>query len=106
MCSKTAIRKLDGLLTRPIPSPSVSENVRRIDIVGSNQAINLSSPSRNLLKACAWVRRTSEMASGFLQVSSCAAKGWVLRDFLVNLWYSAEATLNIAENLSVEGPAV
>ena len=46
------------------------------------------------------------MASGFLQVSSCAAKGWMSRDFLVNLWYSAEATLNIAEKLSVEGPAV
>ena len=28
------------------------------------------------------------------------------RDFPVNLWNSAEATLNIAEKLSVEGPAV
>ena len=46
------------------------------------------------------------MASGFLQVSSCAAKGWVSRDFPVDLWYSAEATLNIAEKLSAEGSAV
>ena len=46
------------------------------------------------------------MASGFWQESSWAAKGWVSRDFLVNLWYSFRAALNIEEKLSVEGPAV
>ena len=46
------------------------------------------------------------MASGFSQVLSCAAKGWVSRDFFVNLWYSFRAALNIEEKLSVEGPAV
>ena len=46
------------------------------------------------------------MASGFWQVSSCTAKGWVSRDFFVNLWYSFKAALNIEEKLSVEEPAV
>ena len=73
--------------------------------MGSNHVINLSSPSRNFAKACAWVRRMVEMASGVWQVSSCAAKGWVSRDFPVNLWYSVEAALNIAVKLLVEGPA-
>ena len=46
------------------------------------------------------------MASGFWQVSSCAANGWVSRDFFINLWYSFKAALNIEEKLSVEGLAV
>ena len=50
------------------------------------------------------------MASGFWQVSSWAAKGWVSRDFFVSLWYSFRAALNIEEKLSVEarleGPAI
>ena len=46
------------------------------------------------------------MASGFSQVLSCAAKGWVSRDFFVSLLYSFRAALNFEEKLSVEGPAV
>ena len=46
------------------------------------------------------------MASGFWQVSSCAAKGWVSRGFPAIVWYSIKAALNIAVKLSVEGPAV
>jgi hypothetical protein len=38
-------------LTSPIPSPSVAENVKRIWIVGSKKAINLSSVLRDLLEA-------------------------------------------------------
>ena len=73
--------------------------------MGSNHVINLSSPSRNLAKACAWVRRMFDMASGVWQVSNCAAKGWVSRDFPVNLRYSVEAALNIAVKVFVEWPA-
>ena len=104
--SMNVMCKLTRLRTSPIPSPSVSENVDKIWMVGSNHAINLSSPSRNLVKACAWVRKSVEMASGFWQELSCAAKGWVSRDFFVSLWYSFKAALNIEEKLSVEGPAV
>ena len=46
------------------------------------------------------------MASGFWQVSSCVAKGCVLRDFPVMVWYLFSAALNIAVKLSVEGPGV
>ena len=74
-------------------------------MVGFNHAISFSSLSRNLLKACACVRRTSETASGFWQDSSCAAKGWVSRRFPVNVLYSFMAALKIAVKLSVEGPA-
>jgi hypothetical protein len=84
----------------------VSENVERIWIIGSKNAINLSSPLRNLLKACAWIRKRFETASGFWQVSSCVAKGCVLRDFPVKVWYSFSAALNIAVKFSAEGSAV
>ena len=98
--------KIKEVLTSPIHSPSVAENEKRIWIVGSNHAINLSSPLRILLKACSCARKMFEMASGFWQVLSCVAKGWVSRRFPVNLWYSFVAALNIAVKLSVEGPAV
>lgn len=97
--------KMNEVLTSPIPSPSVAENVNRIWIVGSNHAINLSSRLRILLKACSCARKIFEMASGFWQVLSCAAKGWVSRRLPVNLRYSSVAALNIAVKLSVEGPA-
>src|SRR5712675_1059881 len=89
-----------------MPSPSVAENVYRMWIIGSSQAINFSSPLRDLLKARACVRNRSQTASGLRQTSSCAAKGWVSRRFPVALWYSVDAALNIAVKLSAEGPAV
>ena len=98
--------KMNEVLTSPIPSPSVAENVNRIWIVGFNHAINLSSPLRILLKACSCARKTFEMATGFWQVLSCMAKGCVSRRFPVNLWYSSVAALNIAVKFSVERPAV
>jgi len=94
-------------LTRPIPSPSVAENVNKIWTVGSNTDINFSSPLRNLLKACACERSTSKTTFGLSQASSWAAKGCVPRGFPVTLAYSVEAALNMAVKLSVEveGPA-
>ena len=94
-------------LTRPIPSPSVAENANKMWTVGSNTAINFSSPSRNLLKAWACVRSRSETAFELSQASSWVAKGCVSRRFLVTLAYSVEAALNMAVKLSVEveGPA-
>jgi len=94
-------------LTRPIPSPSVAENVNKIWTVGSNTAINFSSPLRILLKAWTCVRSRSETAFGLSQASSWAAKGCVSRCFPVTLAYSVEAALNTAVKLSVEveGPA-
>ena len=74
--------------------------------MGSSQVINLSSPSRNLLKACACVRNMFKTASEVLQVSSRAANGWVSRRFLVTLWYSVEAVFNMVVKLLVEEPAV
>jgi len=105
-CQGTVMCKMNDVLTSPIPSPRVAENVNRIWIVGSSHAINLSSPSIILLKACSCARKTFEMSSGLWQVLSCAAKGWVPRHFPVNLSYSIVAALNIAVKLSVEGPAV
>jgi hypothetical protein len=90
-------------LTRPIPSPSVAEIVKRIWTIGSNQVINFSSPLLNLLKACACVLSMSETAFGLWQASSWAAKGCVFKRFPVTFWYSAEAALNMAVKLSVEG---
>ena len=68
-------------LTRLIPSPSVPEKISKIWAIGSSHAINLSSPSRNILKAWACVRNMFETASGLSQVSSWAANGWVSRRF-------------------------
>ena len=101
--SHTETRKL----TRPIPSPSVAEKVNKIWTVGSNTAINFSSPLRNLLKAWACVRSRSETAFGLSQASSWEAKGCVSSRLLVTLAYSDEAALNMAVKLSVEveGPA-
>jgi hypothetical protein len=89
-------------LTRPIPSPSVAEKVNRIWTVGSNQAINLSSPLLNFPKTCAWVRNRSKMAFGLWQASSWAAKGCVSRRFPITLSYSVDAALNMAIKLLVE----
>src|SRR6266576_4000351 len=90
------------MLTRPIPSPKVPENVKRIFTIGVNHVINLSSPLRNLLKACACFRNTFMTESGDLEFSNAAANGCVSRSCFVSVLYSFEAASNIAVKLAVE----
>jgi hypothetical protein len=74
--------------------------------IGSNQAIDFSSPLLDLLKACACVLNMFETASGLLLVSSCVANGWVSKLFTAIIWYSIEAALNIAVKFSVGEPVI
>src|SRR6266699_2215009 len=90
------------MLTRPIPSPRVPENVKRIFMIGANHAINLSSPLRNLSKACACFRNTFMTESGELEFSNAAANGCVSRSCFVSVLYSCDAASNIAVKLVVE----
>ena len=74
--------------------------------IGVNHAINLSSPFRNLLKACACVRNTSKTESGELEFPNAAANGCVPRSCLVRVLYSFAAASNIAVKLAEERSVV
>lgn len=92
-------------LTRPIPS-SVPEKVRTTWMILVNHVINLSSPSRNLLKDCACVRNTSKTDSGELEFPNAAAIGCVPRSCLVRVLNSLVAASNIAVKLAEERSVV
>jgi hypothetical protein len=94
------------MLTRPIPSPRVPENVKRMFTIGVNHAINLSPPFRNLLKACACFRNTLMTESGELEFSNAAANGCVSISCFVSVLYSFDAASNIAVKLAVERSVV
>ena len=93
------IQGRNEVLTRPIPSPSVADNVNSTWTVGFNHLINLSSPLRKLSKACACPRNTSNMVSGVLQTFNATANGWVCRSCFVRFLYSPKAALNIRVKL-------
>lgn len=94
------------LLTIPTPSPRVPEKVKRIFTIGVNHAINLSSPLRNLSKACACFRNTFMTESGELELSNAAAYGCVSKSFFVSDLYSFDAASNIAVKLAIERAVV
>ena len=90
------------MLTRPISSPRVPENVKRVFTIGVNLAINLSSPLRNVSKACACFRNSFMTESGELEFANAAANGCVSRSCFVSVLYSFDAASNIAVKLAVE----
>ena len=90
------------MLTRPMPSPRVPENVKRIFTMGVNHAINLSSPLRNLLKACDCFSNMFMTESGEFEFSNVIANGCVCRSCFVRVLYSFDAASNIAVKLAVE----
>jgi hypothetical protein len=94
------------MLTRPIPSPRVPENVKRIFMIGVNHAINLSSPLQNLSKAWACFRNTFMTESGEIEFSNAAANGCVSRSCFVSVLYSFDAASNMAMKLAVERSVV
>jgi hypothetical protein len=96
----------DGTLTIPIPSPRVPEKINRIFTIGDMYVINLSSPLRNLSKACACFRNTFMTESGELEFSNAAANGCVSRSCFVCVLYSFDAASNIAVKLAVERSVV
>jgi hypothetical protein len=96
----------DGVLTIPIPSPRVSEKMKRMFMIGVNHAINVSSPLRNLSKAWACFRNTFMTESGELEFSNAAANGCVCRSCFVSVLYSFDAASNIAVKLAVERSVV
>ena len=94
-------------LTRPISAPAVAENVNRMLTIGVNDLIRLSSPLRNLSRACACFRNTAKMESGeLLLLSSSEANGCVRRSCPVRVLYLFDAASNIAVKLVAEGLVV
>ena len=96
----------DWMLTIPIPSPRVPEKMKRIFTIGVNHVINLSSPLRNLSKACACFRKTFMTESGESEFSKATANGCVSRSCFVSVLYSFDAASNIAVKLAVERSVV
>ena len=94
------------MLTRPMPSPRVPENVKRRFTIGVNHSINLSSSFRNLSKACACFRNIFTTESGELEFSNARANGCVSRSCFVSVLYSFDAASNIAVKLAVERSVV
>jgi hypothetical protein len=94
------------MLTRPIPSPRVPENVKRIFTIGVNHVINLSSPLRNLSKACACFRNIFITESAELEFSNARENGCVSRSCFVSVLYSFDAASNIAVKLAEERSVV
>lgn len=74
--------------------------------MGVNDFINLSSPLRNLSRACACFRNTPKIVSGELLLSSSVTNGCVSRSCPVRILYSFDAASNIAVKLAVEGSVV
>ena len=74
--------------------------------MGVNDFINLSSPLRNLSRACACFRNTPRIESGeSLLLSSSVANGCVRRSCPVRVLYSFDAASNIAVKMA-EGSLV
>ena len=87
--------------TRPIFAPAVVENVQRMWTMGVNDFINLSSPLRNLSRACACFRNTPKMESGeSLLPSSSVANGCVRRSCPVRVLYSFDAASNMVVKIA------
>ena len=83
--------------------PRVAENVKRILTMGANDFISLSSPLRNLSRACDCFRNTSKMESGeLLLLSNSVAKGCVRRSCPVRVLYLFDASSNIAVKVAEE----
>jgi hypothetical protein len=64
--------------------------------MGVNDDVNLSSPLRNLSRACACFRNTPKIESGELFLSSSVANGCVPSSCPVTVLYSFDAVSNIA----------